>query len=119
SAPAAELFRDYRALCRAAAEIYYEQVLGADLDKIQLIDTDAIVRQRAEELEADRTLYRYFQGQLLGHVELFLPEGWFAAPSAVEQTVRALRQARQGMHAALPQVSAALDRFENAENKRC
>ena len=69
-------------------------------EKIQLIDTQVMVGERAAQYEADRTLYRYFQGQLLGHVEIFLPEGWFAAPADVEQTIRALRQARQAMHAA-------------------
>jgi Zn-dependent protease with chaperone function len=117
--PAAELFGDFRGLCRAATRVYYEQVLGAEFSRVQLIDTDVIARERAEQYEADRTLYRYFQGQLLGHVELFLPEGWLAPPADVEQAIRALRQARQGMHAALPQLTAALEQFERAETQRC
>ncbi len=119
SAPASQLFGDFRELCRAATKTYYEQVLGAEFDKVRLIDTDIVVRERTEQYAADRTLYRYFQGQLLGHVEIFLPEGWFAAPADVDQTIRALRQARQGMHAALPKLSAALDSFEKAEARRC
>jgi hypothetical protein len=117
--PAVELFRDFRTLCRAATRAYYEQVFSADVGKFELMDTQALIRQQHEHDEADRTLYRYFQGQLLGHVELFLPQGWFAPPADVEQTIRALRQARQSMYGALPRLSAALDQFERADTKRC
>lgn len=119
SVPASRLFSDFRALCQAATKTYYEQVLGAEFDKVRLIDTAIVVRERTEQYEADRTLYRYFQGQLLGHVEIFLPDGWLAPPADVEQTIRALRQARQAMHAELPKLSAALDAFEKAETQRC
>jgi hypothetical protein len=118
-AQAVELFREFRELCRQATRTYYAQVLGSEFEKVQLIDTAVVVRERTEQSEADRTLYRYFQGQLLGHVELFLPEGWFSAPADVEQTIRALRQARQAMHVALPKLSAALEAFEQAEIVRC
>jgi len=117
--PAIELFRDFRSVCRGATKAFYQQVLGGQFDKMQLIDAQTIVRERKERLAADRTLYRYFQGQLLGHVELFLPEGWFSPPTDAEQTIRALRQSRQAMHAALPKVTAALQQFEQAEKVRC
>jgi Zn-dependent protease with chaperone function len=117
--PATVLFRDFRGLCKVATELYYQQVLGAEYERVQLIDTSLAVQEQAEHYEAQRTLYRYFQGQLLGHRELFLPPGWAPTPADPEQTIRQLRQARQAMNSSLHRVAEALDNYELAEQKRC
>jgi hypothetical protein len=117
--PATVLFREFRALCKEATVIYYQQILGAEYQHVRLIDTTLAVQEQKEQYEAQRTLYRYFQGQLLGHRELFLPEGWTPTPADPELTKRQLRQARQAMNSSLHRVAQALQHYEQAEQKRC
>lgn len=114
---ATTLFADFQRLCKAATVVYYQQMLGKEFQQLQVIDTALMVQEQVEQREAEDTLSRYFQGQLL-QKELFLPEGWTPSCADPEESIRLLRQARLAMHAGLHRIAAALQRYEWAEVKR-
>ncbi|MCO6456265.1 MAG: M48 family metalloprotease [Pirellulaceae bacterium] len=111
------LFRDFTALCRTLTREYYRELLELEVTADNLVPSADLVAEQQEVDDALETLRCYFQGQVLGVVEIFLPADAQHPPDSPRRTLELLKQSRHRMLAGLPQVRAALERFQAADHR--
>jgi len=75
------------------------------------------VTEQSENLAALKTLYRYFQGTVLGCYELFLPPQVLHPPEDPHVRVQHLSESRQEMLARLETADLAVKRLEQVEDR--
>ena len=117
NAPAHILFHDFGALCRALTLEYYHEALESDVTAENLVPTADLVAEQTETNETLKTLYRYFQGKVVGAIEVFLPPQSGAPPDSPRRTLELLKQSRQRMVDALPEIAEAVKRFDKADER--
>jgi Zn-dependent protease with chaperone function len=109
--PAKVIFLDFDRVSRETTLNYYREIIGEQVGADQLIPTNLLVREQTEILGGQKTLFRYFQGELLGMYHLFPGEARLEAPQDIAQATFGLTSARAKMLEELPVARTATETF--------
>lgn len=117
NAPAKILFRDFDGLSRALTLEFYKWALEDEFSAQNLVPSEVIVAEQNAAQEALDTLYRYFQGEVLGTYEVFPPQAAQRPPEDAAQALRLLRDSRERMIEQLAQTRSTVKVFDKADDR--
>lgn len=116
-APGSILFKDFEATCRAVTLDFYRKVLDTEIRPEQLMSTQSLVTQQAENRQGNKTLYRYTQGQLLKLRQIFCRDIGVEIPADAAAARATIEQIRQTQLAEIEQVKSASQLYEAADHR--
>lgn len=115
--PASALFRNFDGLCREASFAYYQELLGPQLQRKNLISSESLLRQQKRLAEREEAAERYFHGCLTPARPLHLDRYSRVANLSPKDCVARLKQARAALEKSYPIVRKTFERFEKAHEK--
>jgi Zn-dependent protease with chaperone function len=110
--PAAFLFRNFPALCRAATLDLYKELFGKKFDPATMASVDDLIAHQKAEQNDHAALRRFVQGNLTFHRPLRPAAQRITTPDDVDAQIAKLQTLRTRIEKAFPQVA---DRFETAK----
>jgi len=113
--PATALFGKFDPLCRVITTDYYQRVLGKDFKKSLLRPVKQLIQRRDAELEAGKSLDRYFQVHIPVDRPLPLEADSAKPPARPQEAARELKEARERMLRELVEYKKLPDRYDQAE----
>lgn len=110
--PAAFLFRNFPALCRATTLDLYKELFGKKFDPGTMASVDDLVAHQKAEQDDHAALRRFLQGYHTFHRPLRPSAQRVVTPDNVDGQIEQLRKLRARIEKAFPQIA---ERFEIAE----
>ncbi len=115
--PAAHLFRNFPALCRAATLDLYKELFGRKFDPSTMASVDDLVAHQEAEQNDHVALRRYLQGHLTFHRPLRPSPENITASEDVDAQVELLKKHRARIEKAFPQVGKFLEPAKEAQSQ--
>jgi Zn-dependent protease with chaperone function len=115
--PAACLFSNFDALSKTCTWDYYKEIFGESFSASEMHPVDDLLARQGKEIEARKSLGRFFQGLYTTMRPLPLPTGWIGAPSQPKECVARIKQARQRLLAVKDACQVALNKFDIADTQ--
>ena len=113
SEPAANLFKDFDDLCKAATRFHYESNLELRITDHNLVAHEVAESESQSQAEGEAALRDFFFGLKLAYRPILLPEETPLLSAA--DLAGLLKHARQAMERSRPEVQKALSEYEGAE----
>lgn len=114
--PATVLFADFEGLSRRVTELFYRANLGEAFGPGHLVATESLVQEQGEQVKAEGSLTRFFQGLVNGLRPVF-PDTELAVPADGEAAAELLVEARTRLLDGAPVVRGAVKTFEQADER--
>ena len=111
--PADRLFADFTTLSRNVTRHHYSTDLGLDVERLQLLDSSALLGEAQAAEAGDRALHRFFEGVLLGNRPVAPGPRTFAAGEAIAR----LAVLRRELPAAIARAGEAAGNYKEAEER--
>jgi Zn-dependent protease with chaperone function len=115
--PATVLFRDFAKLSRTATVKFYEEQLERDIRPEELCPVASLVGSQEADLQAFKTLERYFGGAASPLRPLPLPAEPGNVPLDVEEKIQAVSNARERMLRLLEAYRADFKVYDDADTE--
>ena len=116
-APASVLFHDFDALCREATFAYYQEVLGPDLRRDNLIPTASLIRQQKRLTQREEAADRYFHGCLTPLRPLKLDRYSKVTKLSPQECLAKMKGARAALQKSFPIIRKSYDLYVKADEK--
>lgn len=114
--PASVLFADFTGLSINVTLDFYRAIFGPQFTTIQVLPTERLLVHQGRQVEANKALRRYFQGQFSLLRPLHLPNTWITAPAEPKACVARLKAARQAMLDRLAEYTEAYTEYDKADD---
>jgi hypothetical protein len=116
-APATALFSNYPQRACLASMFHYAELVGGQVRPEHLVSTAALIQERRQKDEEDKRLVEYLGRVFSPYRPLEFPEVPLEPPADPQASVKALRQAYQGMFRLAPAALRASREFHEAYQK--